>query len=192
MRTPLSKTAVGALLAAAALIVPVIPAAAATTTTPIAASAVTAAAVQAEDPYSEFAVSVKAPKAVKAGRKITYKIDVENLGPHQADRYWLGGRLPKGIKSTVTWRAEEDTECFFDREGFWCWGPWVLEKGDTDWLDITVTLKPGTKGTVTATLGADVYDVPTGMENLDKEEIDRLGGFQTWFFAKKVKTKIVR
>ncbi|MFI6321411.1 hypothetical protein ACIBG8_27995 [Nonomuraea sp. NPDC050556] len=156
-----------------------------------AAPAAAAKTTKADDPYSVFDVQVKAPKTVKRGGKITYRISAVNTGPYQADNYYMGGPLPKGIVSKLRWNGPDGTQCDWDSSGFWCWGPWILEKGDSDWLTITVTLKKGTKGTAKTRLGAIVYDVPTGMEDLNKEELDRVGGFNTWFYAKSVKTKIL-
>src|SRR5687768_5529313 len=106
MRHPLAKLASFALVAplAGSMLFATGPASAAPA---VAAKTVTA---EAPDPYSTFVTSVKAPKKVKAGGKITYKIAVKNLGPHQADRYWLGGKLPKGIVDKLYWDADEGTE----------------------------------------------------------------------------------
>ncbi|WP_084955920.1 hypothetical protein [Thermoactinospora rubra] len=155
-------------------------------------SAAPAQATTADDPYSVMDVVIKAPKKVKAGGKIHYEISAVNTGPHVADYYFLGGKLPKGIVDRLYWDGPKGTKCEWDDSGFWCWGDWVLKKGHEDWLEIDVRLKKSTKGTAVAQLGALVYDIPTGMENLSKEEVDRLGGFDVWFYGKKVKTKIVR
>ncbi|MFI6502318.1 hypothetical protein [Nonomuraea typhae] len=166
-------------LIAGALILPAVP-----------ASATTAVKASADEPYSVMKTTITAPKTVKRGGKISYRIKVLNTGPHQADAYWLGGKLPKGITGKIYYGGPKGTKCETDTVEFWCWGPWELEKGDVDWIGIEVTLKKNTKGVATAELGALVYDVPIGMENLDKEEIDRIGGFKRWFYGKKVKTKI--
>ncbi|MFI6535371.1 hypothetical protein ACIBHY_23190 [Nonomuraea sp. NPDC050547] len=186
MRNSITKVATFTLVAGA-MILPAVPAAAGTATT-----TTTVAAKASDQPYSIMKVGVRAPKTVKRGGKIQYRIDVLNTGPHQADYYWVGGKLPKGIVNGLRYNGPKGTQCDWDPTGFWCWGPWELEKGDKDWLDIQVTLKKGTRGTATAQLGALVYDIPIGMENMDKEEIDRIGGFKSWFYGKKVKTKIVR
>ncbi|NRQ31359.1 hypothetical protein HII36_05835 [Nonomuraea sp. NN258] len=178
MRNSFAKAAALALFAGA-LAIPAAPAAAA------------APAAKLDDPFSVMAVSVKGPKKVMAGDKIRYNLKITNTGPHTADYYWVGGILPKGIKSKVYYNAPKGTQCEYSSRQFWCWGPWVLEKGDSDWLTIHLALNKSTRGTATAELGAIVWDVPTGMENLDREEIDRLG-FKKWFFSKKIKTKIVR
>lgn len=159
------------------------PAAAAPTT-------VKTAAVKADDPFSVFKTSVRYPKVVRIGKKVTYKIAVINTGPHAADYYWLGGTLPKGVKK-IWFGAIKGTVCdSFGRE-FWCWGPSVLDVDDVDYLNITVQFKKGYKGTVAAKLGALVWDVPTGAENLDKERLKELG-MKSWFYGKTVKTKIIR
>lgn len=157
-----------------------------------AATSVTAKAVsaKADDPYSVFSVKVKAPKTVKRGGKITYRISVYNNGPHLADNYYLGGKLPKGIVNKVYFDGPEGVQCDFYSDGFWCWTPYVLEKGESDWLTIEVKLKKGTKGIAKAKVGAEVWDVPTGMGDLNKEEISRLGGVTGWDYTKNVKTRI--
>lgn len=157
-------------------------------------SAPASASVAADDPYSVFKTSVKGPKTVKAGKRFTYTIEALNTGPHVADYYYLGGKLPKGTDlKKLRFSGPEGTQCAMaDHQTILCWGPWVLQKGDDDWLALHIQLKKGTKGTATAQLGAIVYDIPTGMTDLPKDEIDRLGGFNSWFYGKKVKSKIVR
>src|SRR5262245_49776801 len=88
-----------------------------------AAAAPSSAAAKAREPYSALAVSIKGPKKVKAGTKYTYIIAAVNKGPYSAD--WnLGGYLPEGIVSTLTWRGPKNTQCIWYRfDGFWCWGP---------------------------------------------------------------------
>ncbi|MFI6481340.1 hypothetical protein ACIBH1_25645 [Nonomuraea sp. NPDC050663] len=152
------------------------------------------AATTADDPYSVMDVTVKGPKTVKAGKTYKYTIDAYNEGPHVADYYYLGGTLPKGTDlKKLRYSGPKGTQCAMaDSRNILCWGPWVLEKGDADWLTLHIQLKKGTKGTATAKLGAIVYDIPTGMTDLPKDEIDRLGGFNSWFYGKTVKSKIVR
>ncbi|SDG42691.1 conserved repeat domain-containing protein [Sinosporangium album] len=150
-----------------------------------------AAATKATEPYSTFAVSVKAPKKVRAGSKITYRITAVNRGPHTADNYYVGGLLPKGIGSTVRWDGPEDTECEFEDNAFFCTSPYYAEVGDKEWLDIEVRLKKTTRGYARAQLGVVAYDFPTGSETLSKEELDA-AGIKSWFFSKKVKTAITR
>jgi uncharacterized repeat protein (TIGR01451 family) len=175
---------------AGAMLLGAAPATAATTTT--AAAPAQATIVKADDPFSVFQVKVKAPAKVRAGGKITYSITAKNTGPHQADYYFLGGKLPKGTVDRLYYGGIKGAECAWDDSGFWCWSPKVLEVGDSARLNIQVKLKKTTKGTATARLGVIAYDVPTGAENLSKEELDRIGGVQGWLFDKKVKTKIVR
>ncbi|GAA5074633.1 putative repeat protein (TIGR01451 family) [Thermocatellispora tengchongensis] len=176
-------------LAGAMLFAASAPASAAPVKVAAPAKAVTAVA---DDPYSVFKVSVKAPAKVKAGGKITYSISAKNTGPYVADAYYIGGKLPKGIVGTVYYNGPKGTQCAWDESGFWCWGDWALEVGETDALKIHVKLKKSTKGHARAQLGVIAYDVPTGAENLSKEELDRIGGIKGWLFAKNVKTKIVR
>ncbi|GII93652.1 hypothetical protein [Sinosporangium siamense] len=189
MRPPLSKVAVLAVAAplAGALMFASAPASA-TATAPTAKAA---AVKKADDPYSVFNVSVKAPKNVRAGGKITYRITAVNRGPHQADYYFVGGILPKGITGNTWWDGPKDTECGREGRVFFCVSPHVAEVGDKEWLDIVVRLKKPTKGYAQAQLGVLAYDYPTGAEKLSKEELDELG-VKSWFFSKKVKTRIVR
>ncbi|MGN9843749.1 hypothetical protein ACTMTI_37055 [Nonomuraea sp. H19] len=160
----------------------------ATTTT--AAPATTAAATTKLAPYSNFKISVKHTKRTKRGSKINYYVRATNLGPHYADYYWMGGEVPKGIVSTLRWSGPKGTECTWEDRWFWCWSPTQLEKGETDWLNFQVTLKKGTKGTATARVGVLSFDVDQGMENIDEEELERLG-IKGYHWLKKVKTTIV-
>ncbi|MEV0582920.1 hypothetical protein [Nonomuraea sp. NPDC050310] len=189
MRNSLSKAGAFALLAplAGGLLFTAAPAAAAAPVTTTAVVAKTA-----DDPYSVFDVKVRAPKAVKAGGTIKYRISAVNTGPHHADYYYIGGQLPKGLTGKIKAWGPDGTACTSDSTGFWCWGPYALDKGYEDWLIIEIKLSKRVKGVATAKLGALVYDIPTGMEKLNKEEIDRLGGVNSWFYGKSVKTKIVR
>jgi hypothetical protein len=162
-------------------------------TTPAAAAPATApAAAGADEPFSVFKVTVAARKKVKAGGQILYSIRARNTGPHLADAYFIGGRLPKGIVDKVHYSGPKGTKCEWDRTGFWCWGDWTLEVGETDWLKIQVKLKKKTKGVAVAKLGAISYDVPTGAEGLSKEELDRIGGIKGWIFTKTAKSRIIR
>jgi hypothetical protein len=181
--TMLATPVIGALLLAGA------PASAATSSAP---AAVPAAATAAKaDAYNNFVVSVKYPRKVRKGGTITYTIRALNRGPHDADYYWLGGKLPKGIKGTVYYTGVKGTKCDFYTDGFWCWGPNILEVDEQDFLVIKVKLKPRTKGTAVARLGAYSADVPTGAETLNKELLKKLG-IKTHYWWKTVKTRIVR
>ncbi|PZG18854.1 hypothetical protein C1I98_38220 [Spongiactinospora gelatinilytica] len=152
----------------------------------------TAAATAADKPYSSFKVALAATKKAKAGGTITYSIKATNVGPHTADAYFIGGRLPKGISGKVTYWAPDGTKCDWDDTGFWCWGDWVLKVGETDSLKLQFKLKKSVKGTASGKLGVLSYDVPHGAEDLSKEELDRIGGIKGWDFTRTVKTKIVR
>ncbi len=186
MRHPIAKIATLALVAplAGATFLAAAPASAAP-------ASVKTAATKADDPYSKFGIIVKAPKKVRAGGKITYTIAAVNHGPYTADFYYLGGKLPKGIYGSVSYKGTKGTKCSFYSDGFWCWGPYALEVDDYDFLQITVKLKKGTKGTAVARLGALSADIPTGAENLNKERWKELG-IKSYYWWKTVKTKIVR
>jgi hypothetical protein len=184
MRNSLPKVASLALLAGA-LLLPAVPASAATVT------AKTAAVM--DDPFSAFAVQVKAPKTAKAGGKLKYTIHAVNKGPHPADAYFVGGQFPKDVdlrrihySTSVT-----GTECFLDGRAFFCFLPKILKKDEAVTMTFEPKLKKNAKGTQKATLGVVSYDVQTGMENMSKEELDRLG-IPEHGYAKTVKTKVVR
>ncbi|MGP3962879.1 hypothetical protein ACTWPT_43500 [Nonomuraea sp. 3N208] len=184
MRNSLLKAATLALLAGA-LLIPAVPASATTATT--------SAAATAADPFSAFGVKVKAPKTVKAGGKIKYTIVATNKGPHYADSWFLGGEFPKGVdlKKIRFGTSVKGTECYGEGRAFYCFLPQVVEVGDSVAMVFDAPLKKGAKGTQTATIGVVSYNVDQGMENMSKEELDRLG-IPEFGFKKTVKTKIVR
>jgi uncharacterized repeat protein (TIGR01451 family) len=155
-----------------------------------AASAQAPAAAVQDEPYSTFAVTVSAPKKAKAGGKITYRIKAVNKGPHPADYYFVGGLLPKGAKLASV-AGPKGTQCDSYDDGFWCWGPYIVEVGDYESMAITVKLGKKSGRTAEAILGVDSFDVPTGAETLSRDELERMG-LKHWYFVKKVKTKIVR
>ncbi|MFI9555849.1 hypothetical protein [Nonomuraea endophytica] len=144
----------------------------------------------AREPYSNFKVSVKYSTRTKRGGKILYKIKAKNLGPHYADYFWVGGQVPKGVVPTLRWGAAKGTKCNWEGQFFWCWGRYALEVGDSEWLNFQVTLKKNTKGTAVAKLGVIAFDVPLGAENIDEEELERIG-IKGWKWLKTTKTKIV-
>ncbi|WP_327586367.1 DUF11 domain-containing protein [Nonomuraea sp. NBC_00507] len=186
MRYSLPKAATLALLAGA-LLLPAVPASAATTTT-------TTTTTKAADPYSAFAVKVSAPKTVKVGGKIKYTIVATNKGPHYADSWFLGGEFPKGIdvKKVRYISNHSKMRCgLASARVFYCPATEVIEVGDSVSITFYATLKKSAKGTQTANVGIVTYNVDQGMEDMSKEELDRLGvpGFG---FNKKVKTKVVR
>ncbi|MGP3917952.1 hypothetical protein [Nonomuraea sp. 10N515B] len=187
MRNSLPKAATLALLAGA-LLIPAVPASATTTVT------AAATATKAADPYSAFSVKVKAPKTVKAGGKIKYTIVATNKGPHYADSWFLGGQFPKGVdRNKVRFGTSvKGTQCFAEGDrAFFCFLPQVVEVGDSVAMVFEAPVKKSAKGTQTATLGVVSYNLDTGMEDMSKEELDRLG-VPEFGFSKTVKTKIVR
>jgi hypothetical protein len=159
-------------------------------TVSIAAPAPAIRVLRPDDPYSKFKVSVKWTRATKRGGKITYKVRAKNLGPWDADYFWIGGQVPKGVVPTLHWGAAKGTKCTWEGRWFWCWGKYVLDKGDTEWLDFQVTLKKGTRGVAAAKLGVVAYDMPQGAGNIDEGELDRLG-IPGWKWLKTAKTKII-
>ncbi|GIM99805.1 hypothetical protein [Planomonospora venezuelensis] len=185
MRHPIAKIAALALVAPLAGSVLFAPAASA------APSKAPAAAVKkADDPYSSFDVRVSAPKKVRAGGKISYTIQATNVGPHLADSYWIGGVPPKGSKITAIY-GPEGTRCAWFDDGYWCIVPQALEVDDRTAIRVVVKLSKKARGTATGYWGVDSVDLPTGAENLDRDEFKRMG-IKSWYFLKKVKTKIVR
>ncbi|MGW2213524.1 hypothetical protein ACWCSD_00925 [Nonomuraea sp. NPDC001684] len=160
------------------------------TTATTATTATTQAVAARAKPFSNFKISVKYNNRTRSGGKITYYLKAKNLGPYYADYYWIGGQVPKGVVPTLRWGASKGTKCTWEGRWFWCWGKFVLPKGKTDWLNFQVTLKKGTRGVAVAKLGVIAYDVDQGMENIDKEELKRLG-IKGYSWLRTAKTKIV-
>ncbi|WP_283139784.1 hypothetical protein [Rhizohabitans arisaemae] len=191
MRRPISKIAALALATPLVAMSMIMPAEAA----PAASTAQVASVQAADEPGSVFSVKVTAPKTVKRGGKITYTIKATNLGPYEADYYYFGGTLPKGTTGSVTLTHESgEAECDVFDDGYWCWTPDVLQKGESDTMKLTVRLKKSTKGTVTAKLGVDSWDIPEGVDIENDDEVRNLegAGVNSWYFLKTVKTKVVR
>ncbi|WP_327088179.1 hypothetical protein OIE66_38615 [Nonomuraea sp. NBC_01738] len=189
MRRSLTMLLGTSMIAAAPIVALTTPASATTATT--ASAAADAAVTRAVGkPYSKFKISVTYNKRTKRGGKITYRLRAKNLGPYYADYFWIGGEVPKGVVPTLRWGAAKGTKCTWEGRWFWCWGKYRLEKGDTEWLNFQVTLKKGTKGLAKARLGVIAYDVPQGAENIDKEELKRIG-IDGWQWLKSAKTTIV-
>ncbi|MET8047475.1 hypothetical protein ABZU75_07710 [Streptosporangium sp. NPDC005286] len=184
MRHPISK------IAALALVAPLAGGMLLTAPASAAPAQVPATVKAAAEPFASFAVTVSAPKKVKAGGKITYKIKGVNKGPYVADAFYMGGLLPKHSKVTAIY-APKGTECGTYEDGFWCFTPYALEIDDYETIAITVKLGKKSGRTAEAILGVDSYDLQTGAEDLSRDELERLGT-KGWYFAKKVKTKIVR
>lgn len=183
MRHPISR------IVALALVTPLAGGMLLTAPASAASAQAPAVAVKAE-PYSTFAVTVSAPKKVKANGKITYKIKAVNKGPYDADYFYVGGLLPKGVKLTAI-AAPKGTECDSYEDGFWCWSPNIVKVDDYEAIAITVKLGKKSGRTAEAILGVDSYDFPTGADTLSRDELERMG-IKHWYFVKKVKTKIVR
>ncbi|MEQ4720862.1 hypothetical protein [Nonomuraea sp. B19D2] len=173
----LTKVASLALLAGA-LLAPAVPASATTV---------------ADEPFSVFDVKVKASKTVKPGGKIKYSIVATNKGPHEADAWFVGGAFPKGVdlKRIMYSTSVKDTECGLEGRAFFCLLPVILEKGDSITMTFEAKVKKTATGTQQATLGVVSYDLQTGMDNMSKEELERLG-VPEHGYAKTVKTKVVR
>ncbi|WP_248962352.1 hypothetical protein [Sphaerisporangium perillae] len=190
MRHPYGKIATTVVTAplAAALLFAATPASAAAPASGAVTNSVTSVKTT-DDPYSSFSVTVTGTKKIKRGGTITYHIKGLNKGPWTADDFYLGGVLPKGVSGTVYYDGPKGVKCDFFPDGFWCWPPYVLEKGEDSWLTIQVKLKKSVKGSVTAKLGVNSWDWPTGSEDLSRDELKRLG-INSWYYTKKVKTKI--
>lgn len=192
MRTTFAKAASFALIAplAGSLLLAATPASAATTAVATSASA----SVQA-DPYSVFNVKVKGPKTAKAGGKIRYTIVATNEGPYEATggTWFVGGQFPKGmdLKRIKFSTSVDDTQCGLTGRDFFCVLPATVKMGEYISMGFEGKLKKNAKGTQKAILGVVSYNVDTGMENLSKEELDRLG-IPGYGFVKTVKTKVVR
>ncbi|MEV0582925.1 hypothetical protein [Nonomuraea sp. NPDC050310] len=151
-----------------------------------------AEAASGRPPYSKFKISVKYDTQTKRGGKITYLLKAKNLGPYYANWYWVGAKVPKGVEPRLTWTGPKSSKCTWEGEWFWCWGPYALDVGDTDWLQFQLKLKKTTKGVATARVGVLSFDVPNGAENVDKEELDRIGeSFDRHYDLKTTHTKII-
>lgn len=165
-------------LLAGALLVPAVPAGATTA---------------ADGAFSVFEVAVKGPKKAKPGGKLEYTIVATNTGPYEADAYVVGGRLPKGadLRKVYFRSSVKGTECDVEGRAIYCLVPKIIDKGDSIAMILEMKLKKSAKGTQTARLGVISYDVQTGMENMSKEELQRLG-IPEHGYAKTVKTRVVR
>lgn len=189
MRHPLAKIATFALVAplsgAMFLSAPAVAA-------PVAAKP---AAVKAADPFSVFDISLKATKKVKRGGTINYSVVATNEGPYEATAgtWFVGGEFPKGVDlRKVSYRSSvAGTECLLDGRSLFCVIPATVKKDEYVAVSFAAKVKKTAKGTQSAVLGVVSYDVQQGMENMSKEELDRIG-VPAKAYAKLVKTKIVR
>ncbi|MBG0827279.1 hypothetical protein HS041_05830 [Planomonospora sp. ID67723] len=191
MRHPISKIAALALVAPLAGSMLFAPAASAA---PAKAPAAAVVAKKADDPFSIFAVTASATKKVRPGGKITFTVKAKNTGPHlaTAGTYFIVGYLPKGVDiSKATFSGPKDSFCDADAKLFACAAPYDLEVDDYVTFQIKVKAKKTAKGTLKTALGVVSYDVPTGAENLDRDELERMG-IKSWFFGKEHKIKVVR
>ncbi|MET9338628.1 hypothetical protein [Nonomuraea sp. NPDC003804] len=161
-------------------------------TAPVAAAAV---AKSAADPFSTFDVKLTATKKAKRGGKVRYTITAVNTGPHEATAgtWFVGGLFPKGVDlRKVTYRTSvDDTACELIKRDLFCVLPATVKKGESIAMVFDARLTKTASGTQKAVLGVVSYNVETGMENLSKEELDRLGvpGFG---FVKQARTTVVR
>lgn len=167
------------------------PAEAAVLSAPAPVTQVVPAAVVRKDPFSRFKVSVRYDKSTKRAGKITYYIKAKNLGPYAADYFGVGGQLPKGVKPTLRWGGPKGTQCVWQGQIFLCVPKYQVPVGGTTWLKFQLTLKSNTKGTAKGRVGVIAYDLPTGAENIDQEELARIGGLKGHLFMKPTTTKIV-
>nr|WP_062340513.1 DUF11 domain-containing protein [Herbidospora sakaeratensis] len=177
MRTVTRAIAGVALLAAAALVAPA------------AASATTA-----DDPWSLFKVTkLSYTKKAKPGGYVTYTFHVTNTGPHAADYFDVGGLLPKDVdlKKKIVYGAGDDLKCFLDGRHFLCPNDFILDVGDSTWVSIRFQLKKTAKSTQTGKVGAFVYDIPAGAENLDRARL-REQNLKGWEMMRTVKTAVVK
>ncbi|MFE3452026.1 hypothetical protein ACFXJ8_24205 [Nonomuraea sp. NPDC059194] len=159
------------------------------------AATVVAAKSAAADPFSVFDVKLTATKKAKRGGKIRYTITAVNTGPHEATAgtWFVGGLFPKGVDlRKITYRTSvDDTACELIKRELFCVLPATVKKGESIAMVFDGRLTKKASGSQKAVLGVVSYNVETGMENLSKEELDRLGvpGFG---FVKQATTKVVR
>lgn len=162
---------------------------------PTAPVAAVAAAKSAADPFSVFDVKLTATKKAKAGGKIRYTITAVNTGPHEATAgtWFVGGLFPKGVDlRKVSYQTSvDDTACELIKRELFCVLPATVKKGQSIAMVFDARLTKKASGSQKAVLGVVSYNVETGMENLSKEELDRLGvpGFG---YVKHATTKVVR
>lgn len=191
MRTVTRAIAGVAVLAAAALIAPA--AASATTATTTSTTSVTA--TKAADPWSLFKItSLSYTKKAKPGGYVTYGFKVTNTGPYKADIFELGGVLPKDadLKKRIGYSTDNrDLRCYIDGRQFFCPNVSILEVGDTAYMTLRFQLKKTAKGTQAGKVGAWVYDIPAGAEDLDRARL-REQNLKGWEMMRPVKTSVVK
>jgi uncharacterized repeat protein (TIGR01451 family) len=185
MRNTLTKVASLALIAGA-LTIPGAPASATTST-------VAQTSTVLDEPFSVFDINLKASKTAKPGGTIHYKLVAGNVGPYDANAWFVGGQFPKGVdlKKISYSGAPKGTDCFLEGRALYCLVPYILKKGYQVTITFDAKLKKNAKGTQAAKLGVVSYDVQTGMEDMSKEEFERLG-VPEHGYVKTAKTKIVR
>ncbi|WP_459800860.1 hypothetical protein [Herbidospora sp. RD11066] len=187
MRTVTRAIAGVAVLAAAALIAP----ASASATT----ASTSATATKAADPWSVFKISsLSYTKKAKPGGYVTYRFRVTNTGPYKADIFELGGVLPKDtdLKKKIGYSTDNrDMRCYIDGRQFFCPNVSILEVGDEAYMTLRFQLKKTAKGTQAGKVGAWVYDIPAGAENLDRARL-REQNLKGWEMMRPTKTTVVK
>ncbi|WP_170990832.1 DUF11 domain-containing protein [Herbidospora galbida] len=176
MRTVTRAIAGVALLASAALVAPA-----------------SASATTADDPWSLFKITkLSYTKKAKPGGYVTYTFQVTNNGPHAADYFDVGGVLPKHVdlKKKISYGSGDELKCYLDGRNFFCPNDFILEVGDSTWVSLRFQLKKTAKGTQTGKVGAWVYDIPAGAENLDRARL-REQNLKGWEMMRTVKTAVV-
>ena len=197
MRHSLTKTAAFALVAplAGALLFSAAPASAAPAGALAAPAVAQVSTVKVSDPFSVFDINLKATKKVKPGGLIKYSLTATNEGPYEATAgtWFIGGIFPKGVdlKKIKYNSSVDETICALDGRELFCLVLSTVNKGEYVQMNFYAKTKKNAKGTQTATLGVVSYDVQTGMENLSKQELDRIG-MPSKAYSHSVKTRIVR
>ncbi|MFF5209976.1 hypothetical protein [Streptosporangium sp. NPDC000396] len=190
MRHPISKIAAFALAAPlAGTMLFAAPASAAPAKAP--ASAVK----KADDPYSVFDIKANASKTVRPGGKISYSIKATNTGPYTSDAgdYFVVAYVPKAVSISGKWsyQGPDKSECISEEQIVVCAVDKDLEVKDSISFSFQFKVGKAAKGTLKTSLGVVAYDVPTGAENLSRDELERIG-IKSWFFGKEHRTRVVR
>jgi hypothetical protein len=150
---------------------------------------------KADDPFSTFTIQASASKTVRPGKKIAYTIKATNAGPYISDAgaYYIAAEVPKGVVLSGKWtyRGPDESECISDGQLLVCIVDKDLKVKESVSFKFEFKVAKTAKGTLKSYLGVLAYDVPTGAENLSRDELERLG-VKSWFFGKEHRTSVAR
>ncbi|MEV6868618.1 hypothetical protein AB0M44_47555 [Streptosporangium subroseum] len=147
-------------------------------------------------PFSTFKVKATATKQVQPGGKIVYKVVGTNAGPYNlgARHYNVVFQLPKGLDAfkVKSFGPKEEDACAPEKGFVYCTVNKPIPVGSSISYRFEVKAGSEAKGTLKAILGVMSFDVPTGMQDMNEKEAERIGGIPTWGFGDTVTTKVVR